>query len=113
MGKSLSRRQPRRREPRPTVSIEGVARHVERVRDGAGRVFTIRAFTDGDEIRVWVSPTALAGMGSIGRLEGRRVRVTGAIWYHDGVQPSLSIVEPAQLAVERRDRARSAPATNA
>jgi hypothetical protein len=42
-------------------------------------------------------------MGPPLALEGRRIRVTGAIWKHDGVAPALTVAEPAQLMAIRRD----------
>jgi hypothetical protein len=85
------------------VVVEGVVRQASRIAGGAGYVLTLGALRGDDEIRVWITPHALGRMGPPLALEGRRVRVTGALWQHDGVAPALTIVEPTQLAVLRRD----------
>jgi hypothetical protein len=57
---------------------------------------------DGD-IQVWMTPQVIVRMGPPLALEGRRVRVTGALWKRDGVVPALTVAEPAQLMAIRRD----------
>jgi hypothetical protein len=85
------------------VVVEGVVRRASRIDGGTGYVLTLGALRADDEIRIWITPHAVGRMGPPLALEGRRVRVTGALWQHDGVAPALTIVEPTQLAVLRRD----------
>jgi len=85
------------------VMVEGVVRSAGRIAGGVGYVLTLGALRADDEIRIWITPNAVARMGPPLALEGRRVRVMGALWKHDGVAPALTVVEPTQLAVLRRD----------
>jgi hypothetical protein len=85
------------------VMVEGVVRSADRIAGGTGYVLTLGALRADDELRIWITPHAVARMGPPVALEGRRVRVMGALWKHDGVAPALTVVEPTQLAVLRRD----------
>ena len=85
------------------VMVEGVVLSADRTAGGAGYVLTLGALRADDEIRIWITPHAVARMGPPLALEGRRVRVMGALWKHDGVAPALTVADPTQLAVLRRD----------
>jgi hypothetical protein len=85
------------------VMVEGIVLSAGRIDGGAGYVLTLGALRGTDEIRIWITPHAVARMGPPLALEGRRVRVMGAVWKHHGVEPALTVVEPTQLAVLRRD----------
>jgi hypothetical protein len=83
--------------------VEGIVRHAARIAGGSGYVLTLGALRADDEMRIWITPHAVARMGPPLALEGRRVRVTGGLWKQDGALPALTIVEPSQLAVLSRD----------
>jgi hypothetical protein len=85
------------------VTVEGVVFRAKRTPGGAGYVLTVGVPRAEGEIQVWITPQVVARMGPPMALEGRRVRVTGALWKHDGVAPALTVVEPTQLTALRRD----------
>jgi hypothetical protein len=85
------------------VTVEGVVFRVVRTPGSAGYVLTVGIPRTDGEIQVWITPQVISRMGPPLALEGRRVRVTGALWKHDGVAPALTVAEPTQLTALRRD----------
>jgi hypothetical protein len=85
------------------VTVEGVVRRVTRTPGSAGYVLSVSVSRGDSEIQVWMTPQVIVRMGPPLALEGRRIRVTGALWKHDGVAPALTVAEPAQLMAIRRD----------
>jgi hypothetical protein len=85
------------------VTVEGVVFRATRTPGGSGYVLRVGVPRAEGEIQVWITPQVIARMGPPLALEGRRVRVTGALWKHDGVAPALTVADPAQLTALRRD----------
>jgi hypothetical protein len=85
------------------VTVEGVVLRADRTPGSAGYVLSLSVTRGDGEIQVWMTPQVIARMGPPLALEGRRVRVTGALWKHDGVAPALTVAEPTQLMAIRRD----------
>jgi hypothetical protein len=86
------------------VTVEGVVvRAVRSTPGGPGYVLTVSAPRSDGEIQVWITPQVIARLGPPLALEGRRIRVTGAVWKRDGVAPAMTVADPTQLTAIRRD----------
>jgi hypothetical protein len=79
------------------VTVEGM---VASVTAGRGtRVLMFGPPSPGHTLSVWIASDAY--LPRIEGLRGRLVRVTGAVWLHDGRWPAVTVVDPRQLEVVR------------
>lgn len=85
------------------VTVEGVVQSAVRIPGSAGYVLSVSVPRGDGELQVWITPQVIARIGPPMALEGRRVRVTGALWKHEGLVPALTVAEPTQLMAIRRD----------
>jgi hypothetical protein len=86
------------------VTVEGVVLRATRTAPGGrGYVLTLSPPRSDCEIQVWIMPQAIPRMGPPMALEGRRIRVTGAVWKHDGVAPAMTVADATQLTAIRRE----------
>jgi hypothetical protein len=85
------------------VTVEGLVVRAVRTTGSAGYVLSVSVPRGDGELQVWITPQVIARIGPPVALEGRRVRVTGALWKHEGLVPALTVAEPTQLMAIRRD----------